>query len=159
MKRLFILASLLLANCAASGPVYSTLEPPHPAKARLVLYRPDSIYDMTRKFWVEGNGQQLCSLHNGSFFVKELAPGNYYLTSSRFMAIGTSKLNLAIKAGETIYAKMEVSGSRVVSGIFGGIIANTVEETVSENAGPVYLGTVSKDKAQAEMQGLHEDCQ
>lgn len=159
MKRLIIVASLLLAGCSGSGPVYSSIDAPVPTKAKLVMYRPESLYDITQTFWVEENGQQLCSLHNGSYFAKEITPGNHYLTSSRFMAIGTSKLLVTAKAGEIVYAKMEVSGSRAVGGIFGGIIANTIEETVSENAGPVYLGTVSKDKAQAEMQGLNEDCQ
>lgn len=158
MKRLIILASLLLANCAASGPVYSNIGAPTPKMGKIVLYRPSTIFDITQTFWVEDNGAQLCSLHNGSFFAKEVVPGNHYLTSSRFMAVGTSKLNVTVKAGETVYAKMEVNAGRTIGGVFGGILANTVQETVSENAGPVYLGTVSMDKAQAEMQGLNEDC-
>lgn len=159
MRELLCVSLLWLAACSASGPEYSGLSSvSSPKVGRIVMYREDSIYDITQTFWVEADGKQICSLHNASYFVKEVTPGNHYITSSRFMAIGTSKMPLTVKAGETVYAKMEVSGSRAMGGIFGGVLANTVQETITENAGPVYLGTVSKDKAQAEMQGLNEDC-
>lgn len=156
MKNLAIVSLLLLANCSASGPAFNgSLE----NKTQIVVYRPDSYYDMTQPFWVEDNGKEFCSLHNDSYFVKTVDAGNHYLTSSRFMAVGTSKINVTVKPHETVYVKMEVNGGKAISGLLGGLLAGAFEEGVSSNAGPVYLGSVDKGTAHQEMMGLKQDCQ
>lgn len=156
MNKLIILASLLLANCA-SGPVYSSINQPAQEQAKIVVYRPDAFLNMTSRFWVEVNGIEICKLHNNAFLTYDIAPGKITIASSNFGSIGTSRLTLTAKPNETVYVKMENNGQRAFSGALG-IVGQLTDETISENAGPVYLGTVSKDKAHDEMHGLSEDC-
>lgn len=153
MKKI-MLVSLLLASCA-SGPSFSAL----PVQTQIVVYRPSGFMSFSARFWIEDNGNEYCKLHNAAFVVHPTDPGKHTLGSSNFGSIGTSKITFDVKPGQTIYVKMEVNGQRTLTGTVGGILGQTVDNQISENAGPVYLGIVSKETAQAELQGLSQDCQ
>lgn len=156
MKNLLIASLLLLTSCA-SGPVYSGIADNQQTK--VVIYRGANLFNTWGTYWIEMNNQQICDLHDSAFVVRIVNPGQVNISSSKFGTLGTSKVNFSIKKGETVYIKMEVNGNKMFSGIFGGLIGSATNEAIDENAGPVYLGTVSKDKAHTEMQGLNQDCQ
>lgn len=151
----YILCLLLLAGCA-SGPTYSGIE--H-GKTQIVIYRPSALASFSARFWIEVNGNEFCKLHNAAFVIHPAEPGKITLGSSNFGSMGTSKITFDLRQGQTIFVKMEVNGQRTLTGAVGGIIGQTIDGEISENAGPVYLGTVSKETAHQEMQGLSQDCQ
>lgn len=157
MKKLILASLFLLANCA-SGPVYSGIEQPK-STAKIVVYRPSTFINFTARFWVEVNGIEVCKLHNGAFLVSDVQPGKINIASSNFGSVGTSRITLTAKAGETVYVKMEMNGQRATTGMLGGILGQATDEVIAENAGPVYLGTVNADAAKADLQGLNQDCQ
>lgn len=153
--RNILLISLLLAGCA-SGPAFSGIDQ---GKTQIVVYRSSALASFSARFWIEDNGNEFCKLHNSAFTTHQTEPGKHTLGSSNFGSIGTSKITFDIKKGQTIYVKMEVNGQRTLTGTVGGILGQTVDNQISENAGPVYLGLVSRETAQAELQGLSQDCQ
>lgn len=157
MKKLILASLFLLANCA-SGPVYSGIEQPKNT-AKIVVYRPGNYFNSLGTYWLEFNGKEVCDIHNAAFMVRDVEPGSLTISSSKFGALGTSRITLTAKAGETVYVKEEINGDKMFSGIFGGMIGSATSEAISENAGPVYLGTVNPDLAKAELQGLSQDCQ
>lgn len=159
IRRILLSILLLTGGCAANGPAYSSVAQPKADTVKIVVYRPDAFLNFTARFWVEVNGVEICKLHNGSYLTYDAQPGKINIASSNFGSFGTSRLTVNAKAGQTIYVKMEMNGGRAFSGMAGGMLGQATDEVVSENAGPVYLGTSSKDKAEAEMQGLNQDCQ
>lgn len=154
MKNLIIASLLLLTSCA-SGPAYSG----HIDEGtKVVVYRGSEFLNFSAKFWVEINGVEVCKLHNGGYLVHDVQPGKINIGSSNWGSVGTSRIAFDIKKGQTVYVKMEMNGQRTFSSAAGGLIGQLTDETISENAGPVYLGVVGKDKANTEMQGLSEEC-
>jgi hypothetical protein len=143
MKRLIILASLMLANCAASGPKYDLVShdvlTPKPNEAKLIIARTDHYFGSAGTYWVEVNGQQVCDLHNASFMAHDLLPGRSTIASSVFGGLGTSTIGIDAKAGETIYVILDIKKERYYAAAFGGYGGEAMAEAVDDNAGPVHL--------------------
>lgn len=157
MKKI-ILVSLLLASCA-SGPTYSGYTQLILNRSQIVVYRPSNFLSFSARFWLEDNGNEFCKLHNAAFVVHPVEPGKHTLGSSNFGSVGTSKITVDVRPGQTVYVKMEVNGQRTFTGAIGGMFGQGLDNQVSDESGPVYLGTVSKETAQVELQGLSQDCQ
>lgn len=161
MKKLLIVL-LLLSGCSGAGPAYSTVGDgfikPHSGMAKLIIYRESNLLNISARYWVELNGSEVCKLHNGSFLMKDVRPGSTEIASSNFGSYGTSRLTIDTKPGQVIYVKMEINTQRAMTGVLGGMIANAIDEGVSENNGPVYLGVVNPESAKAEMASMNLDC-
>jgi hypothetical protein len=158
MKKSSLLLILLLAACSANGPPYADVsgtEIPDNL-ARVVVYRPDHTLGSQSSFWVEINGRQACDIHNASFFVKDVAPGPAVLASSRFSAVGTSKIGLDLKPKTVTFVRLDPKSSRALVGMMGigGVVAQAAMEGSSNSSGPVELAAVPETQAMQEMSGF-----
>lgn len=163
MKNLILASLLLLSACSATGPTYSTLDgtvtKASTGTSKIVIYREANFINGGARYWVELNGVEVCKLHQASFLIHDVHPGIVNVAASNFGSLGTSRMTVEVKPGQTVYVKMAVNGSRATVGVLGGLIASAAEEGIENNSGPVFLGEVSKQVASQEMAAMNMDCQ
>lgn len=144
---------LFLAACSNAGGYH--MQPIISGMGQVIVYREDSILGtIMNSYWVEINGNEVCSLSNASYLVEDIAPGKVNIASSKFANFGTSRLSTNVKPGQTIYVKMEIKTSRML----GGAIVALIDEAASDSSGPVLLGQVNSTVALKEMSGF-SNCQ
>jgi hypothetical protein len=131
MKKLLfllpLLGLLLLGGCA-SGPSYSVakdmIPPLAPGQARLVFYR-TSVLGAAVQPPVRVNGEKVGTATAQGFFVKDLPPGNYEISTATEVK---RTLSVALEAGQTRYVRLEIS-----MGFFAGHVSPVlVEPAVGE---------------------------
>lgn len=155
MKNVAMLMLIFLASCN-SGPYYSYSQIPN-NKSRIVLYREQNIWNSAINYWVEFNDVQICNISNKHYLIRDVEPGNVNISSSVFGSVGTSRISIFLKPNQTLFIKMEINEQRSLSGMFG-LIGNAIDEGVSSNNGPVYLGEVSKETAEHDLIKMRQDC-
>src|SRR5438128_2398516 len=116
LRQIFLFVSVvatcaLLTACASSG-----VKPANPAtaskiasakksgKAVLVVYRPRNSLGGLLSPSVEMDGKELVNISNGTVFVAAIPPGHHVLQIRN----QESRTELTIKAGDSIYPKVEI---------------------------------------------------
>lgn len=104
-----VLAALLLAGCASSGPMVSEVpgaraEPP-PGKARLYFYRTELPLFTALQPQIIVNSRAVGSSIYGEAFYRDAFPGGYHV----YLADDPDdSLTFKVRAGETAYVKTDI---------------------------------------------------
>lgn len=164
---------LLLADCTASGPTYSSLPEtalqPKEGMARFVIYRPESFKYFLRPLSVRVNGTQVCDLKNGSFFIRDMAPWRLTLSAHLSHMPGTSWIKMNSEAGHAYYIRLHVDDAKFAAGLPGSgmdedmAALDTIKAVANPapDAGPFLIKIVEQKEVLPELQALKEsvDCQ
>lgn len=101
---------VLVAGCAASGPLYKEVSSAIPTvpsgKGRIYFYRADTILGAAVTSDIRLNDSVVGNSERGSFFFVDANPGNFKATASTEVE---RELTFTLAAGETKYVKSTVS--------------------------------------------------
>jgi hypothetical protein len=106
LRRFGVAAAALLAACVASPP--RTQPPVAAGQARIFVYRDNEPYQTLDWVPVTFNGRQVGGVGPGLFFYRDVAPGTYEIDVISQSLWPDQAKRVAARAGETIYAKVEV---------------------------------------------------
>ncbi|HEV2548194.1 MAG TPA: DUF2846 domain-containing protein [Stellaceae bacterium] len=113
-KSRWFLALLLaaLAGCAGpQGPLFpqvaATIPPVAPDRARVYFYRDYEPYESLAPTDVFLNGATAGVSKPGVVFYRDVAPGTYDISVYSVGAFPNADKHVALKAGDTVYAKIE----------------------------------------------------
>jgi hypothetical protein len=146
-----LLVLLLLTGCAASGPMYEKQSLKDHSKAQVVVYRPGGFVGSGRRPDILINGEKTCELPQGSYFSKEVTPGDVILTAQLWDFPGTSQIKFNARKNTPSYVRVSMDADKVAAAGMGGLIGLMVAEGASTNRGPFFMTTVSKEQAEAEL--------
>ena len=140
---LTLLAIVLFAGCAATGPSQSEIAasiPPVPAdKGRIYFFRGTTILGAAVTSDIRLNGRVVGISQRSSFFFVDEAPGNCTISTSTEVE---RQLTFTLLAGETKYVRTSVS-----MGVLVGRVNSTLESpdiANAEIANLSYTGTTLK---------------
>src|SRR5580765_782776 len=101
---------VVLAGCAASGPLYKEISATIPAvpagKGRVYFYRADTMFGAAVTSDITLNNRVVGKSERGSFFYVDENPGNLIASASTEVE---RNLSFTLAAGETKYVKSTVS--------------------------------------------------
>jgi len=111
-QRLLALFLIALAGCAAArGPLYpemaSTIPPLAADRARIYFYRDYEPYESLSQAYLYLNGAPIGVSVSGGFFYRDVVPATYAIAAWTQKDFPNASETLALRAGETIYAKVE----------------------------------------------------
>lgn len=155
MKTLSLLSLLLLTACAGTGDIYRSTVVPE-TKAQVVVYRPSSFVGSGYSPNVEINGRPTCRLANGSFFVRNLNPGQTTLSASAWDLPGTSRLSFDTRAGQQYFVRTSFDSSKVGAFALGGMTGALINESAASNKGPYFITLVPEGIAKGEVAKTNE---
>lgn len=158
IKSRYLLVAMALSACSANGPIYSDANIPHGTGSTIVVYRPSSILQVARRFPLEINGVEKCSLSNGGYFAETVVPGKIGLTSSMWDQPGTSRAEIMASANQTSYVSIRLNNDKTAAGIGGGMIGLLIAEGSSSTSGPFIFSNVPESQALKELADLKQDC-
>lgn len=108
-----------IVGCATVGPKYSTVRNNITAlskeNARIVFYRPDSLYATGMRPDILLEGKKVGISRPGTIFYVDVDPGKYRVTIPAIMYPGETTLDITVSKNETVYVKNYMGGSA-----FGG---------------------------------------
>lgn len=132
MKKSLLLACMLLAGCAATGPAYSPAALSNQG-SQVVVYRG---FDMTTAQVSIGNTS--CAMPGKSFVVKPVQPGPVKIIASHGGS-GPGYLNLDVRPGETRYVSVLWNRAQDVGGGFG--LLGSIAGAAASQGQPSYFVT------------------
>jgi len=116
------------------------LGPPSAGKARIVVFRPDSLGGSIGRSWpVQLDGKALGDVKAGSFIYDDRAPGRHVLSLEMFDFPGVSRQGINIAAGSTYYFRVKLkdkSEKTLSAGASGGILGWAVAAGAAGKAEP-----------------------
>jgi hypothetical protein len=142
VRRLIVLvasttaASVLCVLGASAEP----LGPPPAGKARIVVFRPDSLGGSIGRSWpVKLDGQALGDVKAGSFIYADRASGRHMLSLEMFDFPGVSRQGISVAGGSTYYFRVKLkdkSEKTLSAGASGGIVGWAVAGSAAGKAEP-----------------------
>lgn len=145
MKKHLLFFLLVLTGCGAGGPLYSE-KPIERDKAQLVIYRPQQIVgsvSVSAGPDVKINGKTACSLPNSAYFVSSVPEGNIEISSTKMLAIGTSRLKMEIQANKRYFVRITWNEEKAMLGLLA--------EAISQHSGPFIIEQVNEETAKSDM--------
>ena len=140
---LTLLAIVLFAGCAATGPSLSEVAasiPPVPAdKGRIYFFRGTSMLGAAITSDIRLNGRVVGVSQRSSFFFVDEAPGNCTVTTATEVE---RQLTFTLAAGETKYVRTSVSMGALVGRV--NSILESPDVAKAELANLAYTGTPLK---------------
>jgi len=131
-----VAASVFCALGASAEP----LGPPPAGKARVVVFRPDSLGGSIGRSWpVKLDGEALGDVKAGSFAYADRAPGRHVLSLEMFDFPGVSRQGISVVAGSTHYFRVKLkdkSEKTLSAGASGGILGWAVAAGAAGKAEP-----------------------
>lgn len=158
MKRILAMTFLMvLAGCAAAGPVYTpqALSSPTKDKAQLVIFRPSSLIGAAESPMILVNGAEKCEVPGGSFFVIPAEPGKAMIVTSTYGGLVKSSLSLNLSPSRRYYIKVSANAGKAFAGGMGAL-GSLAHDAVAEDTGTFIIRPVSKDLADIEIAGTKQ---
>jgi Protein of unknown function (DUF2846) len=109
----FMLGAVALATaaCGPPAPLYpevaATIPPPAADRARIYFYREYEPYESLARPELYLNGTPAGASVSGGVFYRDVAPGAYDISVYSVGAIANADKQVALKPGDTVYAKVE----------------------------------------------------
>ena len=126
MKRLLIVAVLIIAGCSATGAKFSGLVLPKESKSVLYIYRPDTFVNGGLAPYLFINDKKKEKLKNGGYQVFSLFPGVYKLTlDGNTFEWPYRKVELQVEAKENEIVFVRVGSSISSTYVIGNVAGAT----------------------------------
>ena len=117
-----IIASVLLAGCATSGPKFSemtaTMSPRKPDMGRIYFYR-TTVLGAAVQPGVRLNGEVVGQAVPNGFFYVDSPPGNYQVSTETEVE---RKLTFTLEAGQVRYVRLNISMGFFVGHVYGELV-------------------------------------
>lgn len=139
-----LVAALMLAGCAASGPRYVDKSFIEPGKAVVFFYRPNRFFQGGGGPDVYVNDVKEFRMLNGGYSYLLLNPGKHVVSPRNHFNWGLDGVDteISVEAGGEYYLRMDFSGATVDSVVVGSVgvgsvsgttIFNLVDETTAKS--------------------------
>jgi len=117
-----IVASVLLAACATSGPKFSemtaSMSPAKPDMGRIYFYR-TTVLGAAVQPSVRLNGEVIGKAVPNGFFYVDSPPGNYQVATETEVE---RKLTFTLEAGQVRYVRLNISMGFFVGHVYGELV-------------------------------------
>ncbi|MBL0423144.1 DUF2846 domain-containing protein [Ramlibacter sp. AW1] len=120
MKRRVLLAcviasALLAQGCAATGPVFASLQPSAAEKGQVYLYRQSALYAVGSRYKVRSeDGSVAEELPNASYLLLPLSPGPHRLSVEEASVYQPKTFDITIEAGRNYFVEYDSSRGLLV---------------------------------------------